>query len=345
MKQIQRFFSICLFVTLDITLAPASFAQSGSTAASDGAWKAVQAAAQKEGRVVLYSQAGPGIQARLEAGFAKENPTIKLEVVRVTGAAVVAKVDQERQINADGADVVITTVIQWLEKSAREGAMKAPVGPASRSWPKEYLLQGAAPVLSIDPIVMAYNTNLVKTPIAGYEDLLRPDLKGKIGTLLPSSAPSVVAWYDFLEEVQGTNFMTSFAAQAPRFYASSVPVTQALASGEVAVAAFTLPNTAGPLIEKGAPIRLVVPKRTLGVQFAGAILGFSKRPNAAQVLMDYLISVQGQTAYSGRGESASPIHVPGSQDPRTVTAYDESRYTPEVVKKFNERWNQRFNPN
>lgn len=342
MKHVLSNVSVCLGVALGAALPQLASGQSAA-AKADAAWKAVQSAAQKEGRVVLYSQTGPAIQARLESDFAKNNPGIRLEVVRVTGGAVVAKVDQERKINADGADVVITTVIEWLEKSAKEGAIKPPTGPASRVWPKEYLIGGAAPVLSIDPIVMAYNTNLVKKPITDYEDLLRPELKGKIGTLLPGSAPSVVAWYDFLEKVQGPAFMKGFAAQAPLFYPSSVPVTQALASGEVAVAAFTLANTAGPLIEQGAPIKIVVPKRSLGVRFTGAILDFSKRPNAAQVLMDYLISMRGQTAYSGRGESASPLPgVPGSQDPKAINAYDESQYTPEVVKKFNERWNQMF---
>jgi iron(III) transport system substrate-binding protein len=311
--------------------------------AQDLTWKAVETAAQKEGRVLLYSQLDPTLQLRLEAGFAKEHPGIKLEVVRISGAAVIARIEQECSAHADGADVVITTVMQWLEKNAKDGVLKAPIGPASKVWPEKYLLGEGAPVLSVEPIVMAYNTNLVKTPITSYQDLLRTDLKGKIGALIPATAPSVVAWYDFLEKIEGEEFMRAFGAQSPRFYPSSVPATQALASGEIAVAAFTLPVIAGPLIQDGAPIKVAVPKQILGVQYGGGILASSRRPNAAQILMDYLISMQGQIMWSGRGESASPLpNVPGSIDPNSITPYDEAGYTPEVMRRFREHFNQMF---
>lgn len=60
--------------------------------------------------------------------------------------------------------------------------------------------------MSIEPLVMAYNHNLIKRPVTGYQDLLRPELQGRLGTS-ELVAPSVIAWYDWLEKTQGPDFL------------------------------------------------------------------------------------------------------------------------------------------
>lgn len=313
------------------------------TTGAEGPWKAIQAAALKEGRVVLYSVAAPPIHDRLTADFAKVNPGITLEIVRLSGSVIVAKVDQERISGVDGADVVVAQAISWMEEASTNGQYIAPSGPAARLWPGEYLRRGTIPILSLDPIMIAFNTNLVKTPVSGYQDLLRPEFKGKIGVVDPKGNPAVMAWFDWLEKTQGPDFVPKFLAQSPRLFVSSVTGIQSLAAGEFMVSAWAVPPVTLPLIEKGAPLKVVVPKPGLGIRFGGAILKRSKRPNAALVLMDYLTSLRGQTAWSSKTGTASVLPgVPDVPDAKAINALDDAPYTDSVMKAFMEKWNQRM---
>jgi len=83
------------------------------------------------------------------------------------------------------------------------------------------------PVLSIEPIVMAYNSDLVKIPISSYPDILRPEFKGKIATIELVS-DSTVAWYEWFEKTQGANNLAQFAAQKPRLFGSAITCVQAI---------------------------------------------------------------------------------------------------------------------
>lgn len=322
---------------------PASPASPASTAD----WAKIVEAAKKEGRVALYSSQVPPVLTRMKADFENAYPGIALEYSRYP-SGMLNRIDAERQSGADGADMAIATEVLVLAQSpgfndgVQKGLFAVPVGPSMAAWPSTYLVNRAAVILALEPIVMAYNTNAVKTPLTGYPDLLRPEFKGRIGAS-ELAATAVIAWYSFVEKTQGANFLAQFAAQQPKMYVGAVPNAQAVASGEIAVTAFTNTTTALPLVELGAPIRVVVPKPGFGIRYAGVIVGGSKRPNAAQVLMNYLMSVRGQVMWTGRGDAASPLpNIPGSIDVNTIVPFEPSAFPPEVTKAFQERWNGLF---
>jgi iron(III) transport system substrate-binding protein len=309
-----------------------------SGAAYSQSWPAVLDAARKEGSVMLYTQQVPPLVERIKADFAKAYPGITLETTRFAGTTVISKLDQERQGGMDGGDVVVTVEILWLEERVKEGNLRKPAGPAAQAWPSRYLLRDTIPVLALEPLVMAYNTNVVKAPMTGYQDLLRPELKGRIGTT-EVQAISIVAWYEWLEKTQGGDFLARLAAQAPRIYTGAVPNAQSTASGEIAATAFSVPTVVMPLIEKGAPMKMVIPKPALGIRYAGAIIGGTKRPNAAQVLLDYLMSPRGQGVWHGSGDSASPLpNIPGSPDVNSIQPFDPSVYNSGSVIEYKKKW-------
>lgn len=325
-----------------VALCGFSVVAGGAFAQADAAWKAVQAAALKEGKVVLYAAPTPPTLARLKADFEKAHPGIALEPVRMVGGVLTGKFETERDAKADGGDVLVAPELLWLDTAAKQGALKAPTGPAARGWPAKYMIGGVAPMLTLEPMVMVYNTNLVKTPVTGYQDLLKPEYKGRTGTFGPI-APVVVAWYDWLEKTHGADFLGKYATQDPKVYPSSVASTQAVASGELMLNTFSQVAFAQPLIDQGAPMRIVMPKPAFGIAYGAGIVGWSKRPNAAQVLVDYLMSPRGQAAFIGKGEMAAVVpNVPNSMDPNAISVFEASRFTPEVVKAFTERFNNTF---
>ncbi len=306
--------------------------------AQSAAWKDVVAAAQKEGRVVVFSAQGPSVMERIKADFEKTYPGIRLEQTRMSSGPMMSKLDQERATGVDGGDVTITTEMVWLEDRLKEGALKAPAGPNAATWPAAFMVKGTIPVLALEPFGIAYNTTLVKSPITSYRDLLKPEFSGKVG-MIDLVATSLIAFYDWLEKKEGPDFMAKLAAQKPKIYGSNPIGAQMVASGELPVVSFMSATMVLPLVAKGAPVKLVYPESAFGIQYGGGIVAWSKRPNAAQVYMDYVMSRAGQTAWNGLGEAASPLpNIPGSGDARGIAPYDPTKYTPEVIKAYRARW-------
>jgi iron(III) transport system substrate-binding protein len=310
---------------------------------SQAEWAKITAEARKEGRVGLYSAAVPPVLNRLKADFEKLNPGITVEITRIVGTQLVSKMDQERETGADGADVAITPETTWVTDRIKQNQLKAPAGPASAAWPARYVVGGGAPLLAIEPMVIAYNTNLVKTPVNSYEDLLRPEFKGKLAT--PDLIATIfMAWYDWLEQTRGPKFLPALAAQSPKFYPSAVQSTQLLVAGELLGSTLTVPTIVTPLIAQGAPIKMVVPSSgVIGTPYYGVVAGWSKRPNAAQVFMDYVMSPAGQTTWAVNGEIASPLpNIANSLPIATTAPADPSKFTPEVAKEYKAKWDKIF---
>ena len=190
----------------------------------------------------------------LNPGF----PGMSLEYTRMASGAMVAKLNQERSVGVDGAEVAILTDRGWLEERVKDGSLAPPAGPNAAGWPKTSMLSGIIPVLSLETMAIVYNPNLVKTPINGYADLFRPELKGKI-TTEELVAPVIVAWYEWVEKTMRANYFTRLAELQPGIYGSATAGVQSVAAGEFAVATVINSGLAVPLAKQGLPLRVVNP--------------------------------------------------------------------------------------
>jgi len=314
---------------------------SGATFAQTAEWAKTVAAAKKEGRVVFYGSTPVEAGQRLLAGFKKTYPDIAIDYVRGTSSQLVARIDQERASSADGGDLWLGAEVAWFQSRDKEGQLLKPVGPSAADWPKQYWRGANVVAIGIEPFVMVYNTKLVTTPPKRYADLLTPEFKGRIGAN-ELAASSVVAWYDWMEKTQMPDYLTRLKALNVKLYASAVGTSQAIASGEIAATPGTATvTTTKPLMERGAPINFVRPVPAFGFEYAAAAFNWSKRPNAALVLLEFLMSVEGQTILYGTGEGASPRpNIPGAMPASEIQAFDASKYPPEVVRAYQERWNR-----
>lgn len=341
---LSRSRSVAAILTLVAALAcaapPSASAQGAAKAEAD--WEKILAAARKEGKVVLYTATVAPVMQRIKEEFDKAYPGITLEWVRYASGPLIAKVEQERKAGAPSADVVSSTEVGWFEDRAREGALVRAVGPDAARFPANYLVEGVAPILSMDAVVIMYNTNLIKTSITGHKDVLRPEFRGKVGTVDLLST-TVVAFYSWLEQVNGAGYLDRLAEQKPMLFTGAVAGGQMLASGEIAIDIFIGTGAAIPLIKSGAPVRIVYPNPGFGFAWAGAIINWAGHPNAAQVFMNYVMSPRGQAVWNGNGDSASPLpNTPGSLDASTLNLPDLKKFRPEIVKPFTARWNKLF---
>lgn len=333
--------ALAMGATLPVATA---FAQANSRSVPAAEWTKIVDAARKEGKVIVYGTMGPAQHERILAAFNAAHPGIKMELVRIVGSALTAKVEQERvQPNVAGADFVLTADIRWASDSVKKGYLKTPVGPAAAAYPDAWVRGGQVALMAHTPWVMHYNTNLVKTPITSYQDLLRPELAGKLGGV-SLVAEVVTLFYKWLDE-SNPGFLEKFAAQKVKMYPSTVGSANSTASGEISAGVFSVIPVDNALHAQKAPMKTVIPAQAYGFAYGTAILSWAKNPNAALVAQDFMMSVAGQTAVVGNAEAASPLpNVPGALDVSKInlTLIDWDKVTAESVKTFENRWNTLF---
>jgi len=304
-------------------------------------WERRVAAAKKEGPVMLYTLQSPASVDRLVSGFHKLYPEIAVQYLRASAGRMAGRLDRERAAaNGEGADVWINAEPSWLKERAAEGQLLRLTGPAAAAWPAAYMSPGRDyAVGGVELQAIAYNRRLAEPPPRRFDDLLRRDFKEAIGLLEPFSATAAV-WYEWLEKSRGLEFIGQLKAQKPKFYGNVGALMDALATGEIAVAALASPAQVKPLQLQGATLDYAIPEVTAGLPLFVAAIGWSRRPNAALVLADYFLTREGQTAWHGAGDSASPMQgVSGAQTLGDTAVLDAARYTRQTLQPFRERWN------
>lgn len=307
----------------------------------DAEWDALVETAAGHGDVVLYTATPPPVIPRLVDKFEELYPELNVESTRASSGELITRIDQELQAGVDGGDVFITTEQLYLSGLSDAGNLTPLEGPNAESWPDDYVVTDGVAVVGAEPLTLLYNPTLVDTPPESYEDLLAPEYEGRVGAS-ELAATTVVAWWDWVNETNGGDWMERFAEQNPRFYVGAVPNAQAVASGEVIASSFGNISASQTLIDEGAPLEFVIPDPAFGFAYAAAALGESGNPEGGQIFLDYLMSECGQMAWHGTGETASPINVEGALPIESIDPYDPTEYPEDVVAEFTAEWNNIF---
>lgn len=330
--------------TTVIALAAAVFASSTVHAQQQSSWDDIVKAAKREGNVTLYSSLVPAALDRLIDGFQKTYPEIKVQNVRITDGVMIARIQQEQATSAAGADLASSNVFDFYEDQLKGDKLVKPVGPNVAKYTGDALPYGLAPVVTSYPMGFAYNTDLVKDPPRVYEDFLKPEYKNAVGTSEAGVSAAVAFWYDSLRKAI-PGYWEKLAAQNPALFASSVTTTQAIASGELKGSPFIPPGAVTALQDQGAKIKFVVPDvpSVYGVKYPMVILKNAKNPNAAQVFLNYTLSVDGQKALNGDRMGISEIDgVPGTLPKANIFIFRSNEYSAEQIKTITAEWTRIF---
>lgn len=313
----------------------------GSTPdSSDQSWGAVQQRANAQGVVRWYSVAPPDQNDRLVKAFNEKYPRIRVDVTR--GASELpTRVNAELQSGAEGADVFMYASTQWY--ADHRDALLPVDSPAGAAWPADqWAATGSAPVTAVQPFGMiVWNTEAFPQGFQTWQDLLRPDVRGKLG--MRSVVNNVNAGlFDFLTRTQGEGYLRQLATQNPKFYTSNVTLVQAVASGEISVGESATPSAIKDLQSKGAPLAYSV-KDVYAIPYSTAVLKKTHRPDAARVFLDFLMSKEGQEALNGDGYSGSVLPgVQGTLDTTGMAVLDESKFPPDVIQHWDAQFRSIF---
>jgi iron(III) transport system substrate-binding protein len=300
------------------------------------AWRALVAKAKQEGSVTIYSIQSPTALAAAAAGF-KTKYGINVTVNRQVDNTLVAQVNAEESTGKAVADIWVATPKQYIFGAIKNGWVVDAVGPNffSKVYDRKKYMFSKAWIVGEAVLGMAWNTQAYKGAINGVPDFTSSAFTDKIGVPDPRVSPSFMDWYLWAEAKYGKSILTKLAAQHPKIYPSSLPMTQAVASGEI-IGAPCAAGTALTLKASGAPIDYKVINDNWNAPYFGMILKQAPHPAAAQLLANYLLSPEGQ-GFVDQGFGSVYPNIPGTfyATPRVQRLND---FTKAKVDAFNAQW-------
>lgn len=316
----------------------------GPVAATQAEWDEIIAKAKEEGSVTIYSSQGLDQLNELGKAF-EEEYGIKVEVVRAIDSDQLAKVEAEHNTGTGIGDVLAQATASWTVEKAAAGWFTPFVGPAMDNPDYNKALNVSAGgeyfVSTGAVLTFGWNTELWPDGLTDYEDLLNPELAGgKIGVIEPS-AGSIVDFYLYLEERFGADFTAKLAAQEPKIYPSSLPMAQALTSGEIAAGSFV--QVLSDEKAAGAPVESGLADQVWGALFQTSVLATAPHPNAAQLLANFMITPKGQAAIARKAASSLPDIEGTVTLTDNVRRQDVAKLTPDFVAEYQASWDKLFN--
>ncbi len=166
---------------------------------------------------------------------------------------------------------------------------------SSSEWKAEKGDFWTATYMSVHSI--AFNKNLLAADAAPrrYQDLLQERWRGKLAVNL-GNPTWIYSMMDFFGKEKGSDFLKKFAALNPRAYRGTTLLMQSVIAGDAEVGIALNHDGVIAFINKKAPVALSSIQDPVYVDVHGiGILGNAQRPNAARLLVDFIVSKEGQT--------------------------------------------------
>jgi iron(III) transport system substrate-binding protein len=272
--------------------------------------------AKNEPELLWYSSNAPAYNIAALEAFNKVYPSIKATVLRLSTGDLTTRYDSEIKAGAPTAGLVTAADPVFMKTHITDGVFRkfkrtrlpSTLGIRAKFFHGGYVLTG------ISLYVIAYNTNLVKTPPKSWNDLAQAQYQGKILHVDPRSSLSQTALVQLWQKAYGDKFLTALKNQRMGLANSTVPAAQQLAAGQYAIGLPSTPSSVQLLIDQGAPIKYVVPALTTGNEAYTAISANTKSPNTALCLYNFIESPRGQQAINAN-VAASPLGQIGNTPP------------------------------
>ena len=298
---------------------------------ADARLDALVAAAKAEGAVMIYHTSAVRTFRPVFSAFAKKYG-ISVRNFYATGTPLSVRFASEVASGIMQADVFYssdTSIFQDYPKSFQ--ALSAETLPNFGRLPDNLRLASGLAVSSVQlSYTMFYNTKRVtdaERPRT-WQDLADPKWKGRTLMIEPRSSVSFRAPYNVIRTIH-PGILSKLADNQPRISESGTSTVQQLAAGTGAVGYAGYPVHAEPLIAKGAPVRWAtiegpaIARRT----WIGAVRG--PHPNAARLLVHFLTSLEGLTAYCSTGDGSMAALDPSGAKTGCQPLSPDARFLPD----------------
>lgn len=272
-------------------------------------------AAKKEGKLQVYSIMSATNWKPVVEGF-KKRYGIEVETVDAGATEVFTRYYAEAGGGARSADLIITSAPDAWQDFIKRGELATYTSPEDSYLPAWAKLAPSVYAVSSDPMVFIYNKKLVtgtvpKTMKELVDDIAkRPDLyKGKVTTYDAAANATGFANVFFWQKARGDEGWKQLEAlgkNGHKFETSAGNMVNAVTAGEAVFGYFVSAISVFPkfpasesilgysMIGDGTPILV----RGMGITRKAA------SPNAAKLMVDYILSREGQIAWADGGLTA-----------------------------------------
>ena len=288
--------------------AATAFAVGSALADEPGVSQQLVDAAKKEGQVTYYTSADLALANKLKAAFEKKYG-VTVNVLRQSSAPTFNRAVQEFDLGVNAADVIETSVVSaFLDMKAKGMLMQ--FTPATAKLIRSPKLSDSDHywhAVKLELTSLNYNKDLLKPGDVPktWKDLLDPKYKGKVvqGHIKASGDTGLIVFnlvkmygWDYFEALRKNDVLTMQACTQNELVARGERLIMMCDYSQIETARTqNQPMIAGVLPADGV-FMLVGPV---------AVLAKAPHPNAARLLVDFLLSPEGQTIYVEGGDAPS----------------------------------------
>lgn len=297
--------------------------------------------ATTEGSLLIYTNMGQNNWQHVIEAFRVHYPGITVDILDVGSRKSIERYLAESATGVATADLIATASQPgWLDMMSREQILDY-VSPEAAAWPEWAQPYPGLYTISADPLVFAWSA--LNVPAEDRVDTMEKFVEvasrnkdswgNRVTTYSPLASPfGYVAHYYFLKhhgEEKGWGYLDAIGDLPLRMETTGGPQMEKVTSGEYVVSYFMSGITVWPrmdepgrgefldwsFIKDGQPMMI----RGIGIPKA------SKNVNAAKLMMDFILSHEGQIAFGKGGLTpARPDVQPGDGVRHTFSSVVEA---------------------
>ena len=264
--------------------------------------------AKKEGRVVWYATLNINDSNALLSRFEQKYPFIKTELLRAGSEQLLNRILTEDSAGRSALDLVNLTTINALK---RRGLLQAHRSPEFSAYPQPFKdAESYWVTLYNIYYVIGYNPKMVppKDAPKNWDDFLDPKWKGKIGM-----DQEEYEWYAATIQYWGNEkaqkFHRALARQGIQWNRGHTMISQLMAAGEFPLG-IVYAHRIESMKKAGAPVEWVKTADPVFVTLSPvAVAAKARHPNAAKLVMDFILSREAQLVLRNANRSSGRLDV------------------------------------
>lgn len=325
----RRRWRLALLLSVTVTFTVTGAAQPRGYPRSYGD---IIAAAQREGTVVVYSTTDEHEVVGALAAFQAHYPFLHVDYRELASPDLYDRVIMESRARQPTGDLIWSSAMDLQIKLVNDGYAQAYASPEKPWLPDWAIWKNEAWGVTAEPVVIAYNKRLVPpkdlpATHAAFERLLRARTdfyRNRVSTYDPR-----LSGFGYLQLTQAYHvsrdivpLASALGAVEVKLYTSTRPLLADLESGSSLFAYNALGSYALELATRNPDIGVIMPADyTLVVSRIALIAREARQPNAAKLLLDFLLSAEGQRhlARAHMAPSREDVEaLPGSKPPASA---------------------------
>ena len=267
--------------------------------------------ARKEGEVVLYSTITVSAFNELNKAIKEKYPFLNVRHIRLGPTQQLARIMQEQRSGHFLADVIYNNLLHL--SYLKENGILAKYESAENKFlmkeaidPDGFWVGG-----DIDVLVTGFNSRMIsrRDVPTTYEGFLDGRLKGQMA-INTNNPYALVGMVSLRGEEQGVAYIKKLAQQSPRPVQGFTHMVNLLAAGEYPLALMSQVTKIEEMKEKAAPVDWVSNTPNFNTVGAYGVSRSPPHPAGARLLVDFVLSEQGQKVLGRTGKLPMRRGVP-----------------------------------